>query len=66
MKNYNESVEISHNPYWPYIPSHIYKVLIIDGSRSCKTKVLLHLIKDKPSNLSKVYFCIQDPFESKY
>ena len=22
MKNYDESVEIDHNPKWPYVPDH--------------------------------------------
>ena len=31
MKNieYDESVEINHNPNWPYIPDHPYRILII-------------------------------------
>ena len=31
MKNYEQSVEINHNPNWPYIPGHLYKMLIIGG-----------------------------------
>ena len=23
MKNYDESIEINHNPNWPYVPDHI-------------------------------------------
>ena len=46
MKNFNQSVEINHNPYWPYIPDHSYRVLIIGGSGSGKTNVLLNLIKN--------------------
>ena len=45
MKNYNQSVEINHNPNWPYIPDHPYGILIIGGSRSGKTNGLLNLIK---------------------
>ena len=45
MKNYNEPVEINHNPNWPHIPDHCYSALIIGGSVSCKTNVLLNLIK---------------------
>ena len=45
MKNYDKSVEANHYPNWPYIPSHLYGVLIIFGSRSGKTNVLLNLIK---------------------
>ena len=32
MKNYDESIEINHNPNWPCIPNHPYKILIIGGS----------------------------------
>ena len=45
MGNYDESVEINHNPNWPYLLDYPYKVLIISGSGSGKTNVLLNLIK---------------------
>ena len=45
MKNYNESVEINHNPYWSYIPDHPYRNLITGGSGSEKTNLLLNLLK---------------------
>ena len=45
MKNYDDSVEINHNPNWSYIPDHSYKILIVDGSGSGKTNVLLNIIK---------------------
>ena len=47
MKNYDQSVEISHNPNWPYIPDHPYRILIISGSGSGKTNVILNLIKNQ-------------------
>ena len=31
MKNYDESVGINHNPNWPYISDHPYRILITDG-----------------------------------
>ena len=45
IKNYDESVEIYYNPNWPYIPNYSYSILIIGGSGSGKTNVLLNLIK---------------------
>ena len=45
MKNYNESIEINHNPNWLYIPDHPYRILIIGGSVLWKTNALLNLIK---------------------
>ena len=32
MKNYDESVEINHNPNCSYIPDHPDRILIIGGS----------------------------------
>ena len=32
IKNYNELVKINHNPNWPYIPDHPYRILIIGDS----------------------------------
>ena len=45
IKNHIESVEINHNPIWPYITDHPHRILIIGGSRSGKTNLLLNLIK---------------------
>ena len=36
MRNYDESVEINHNPNWSYIADHPYRNLIISGSASGK------------------------------
>ena len=33
MKNYDQSVKINHNPNWPYTPDHLYRFLVIGGSR---------------------------------
>ena len=40
----------------PHIPDHPYKILIIGGSKSGKTKALLNLISHQPDN----------PYEAKY
>ena len=45
MKNYDESVETNPNPNWPYIPDDSYRILIIGGSGSGQTNVLLNVIK---------------------
>ena len=31
MKNFDQSVKINHNPNWPYIPDHPYRMSIISG-----------------------------------
>ena len=66
IKNYDESVEIKHNPNWPYIPDHPYGILIIGGSGSRKTNVLLNLIKHQRRDINKIYLYAKEPFESKY
>ena len=66
IKNYDQSVEINHNPNWPYIPDHPYRILIIGGSGSGKTNVLLNLIKHQRPDIDKIYLYVKDPFESKY
>ena len=59
-------MEINHNPSWPYIPDHSYRILIIGGSGLGKTYVLLSLIKHQQSDIDEIYLEIKDPFESKY
>ena len=66
MKNYDESVKINHNPNGSYIPEHPYKILIIGGSGSGKTNVLLNLGKHQQPDIDKIYLYVKDPFESKY
>ena len=56
MKNYDQSVKISHNPNWSYIPDHPYRILIIGGSGSGKTNVLYNLIKHQQTDIDKIYF----------
>ena len=66
MKNYDQSFEINHNLNWSYIPNHPYRILIIGGSRSGKTNVLLNFIKHQRPDIDKIYFYVKDPFKSKY
>ena len=53
MKNYYESVEINDNPNWRYISGYAYRILIIDGSGSRKTHMLLISIKLDDKILTK-------------
>ena len=66
MENYDQSFEINHNPKWPYILDHIYRILIIGGSGSGKTNLLLNLVKHLQIDIGKIYLYVKDPFESKY
>ena len=54
-----------HNKNWPYIPDHPHRILIIGGSGSGKTNVLLNLIENQP-DIDKIYLYAKDPYEAKY
>ena len=54
-----------HNENWPYIPDKPYRILIIGGSGSGKTNVLLNLIENQP-DIDKIYLYAKDPYEAKY
>ena len=51
MINFDDYVnenKIKHNKNWPYIPDHPHRILIIGGSGSRKTNLLLNLIENQP------------------
>ena len=54
-----------HNPNWPEIPDHPYKILIIGGSGSGKTNSLFNLINQQP-DIDKIYSYTKDPYEAKF
>ena len=62
---YTNENKINHNPNWPYTPDHPYRILIIGGSGSEKTNVLLTLIENQP-DIDKIYLYAKDPYEAKY
>ena len=62
---YTNENKINHNPNWPYIPDHPYRILIIGGSGSGKTNALLNLINNQP-DIDKIYLYAKDPYEDKY
>ena len=65
MKNYDQSIEINHISNWSFISDH-HRTLIIGGSGSGKTNVLLNLIKHQRPDFGKIYLSVKDTFESKY
>ena len=68
MINFDDYVnenKTEHNKNWPYIPDHPYRILIIGGSGSGKTNVLLNLIENQP-DIDKIYLYPKDPYEAKY
>ena len=47
IRNYKKP---KHNKYYPYIPDHPYRLLIIGGSGSGKTNALINLINEQNDN----------------
>ena len=43
-----------HNEKLPYIPDHLYRILIIGGSGSGKTNTFLNLINEQ-NDIDKIY-----------
>ena len=60
----NQNIK-EHNPNWPQIPDHPYRILIIGGSGPGKTKSLFNLINQQP-DIDKTYLYAKDPYEAKY
>ena len=54
-----------HNPNWPEIPDHPYRMLIVGRSGSGKTNVLFNLINNEP-DIDKILLWAKDPYEDKY
>ena len=48
-----------HNETWSYILHHLYKMLIIGGSGSGKTNMLLNLINEQ-DNTDQIYLHAKD------
>ena len=68
MINFDDYInenKTEHNKNWPYTADHPYGILIIGGSGSGKTNVLLNVIENQP-DIDKIYLYAKDPYEAKY
>ena len=54
-----------HNPNWPKISDHPYRILIFGDSGSGKTNALLNFISYE-QDIDKTYLHAKDPDEAKY
>ena len=63
--DYTNENKIEHNSKWPYIPDHPYRILIVGGSGSGKTNLLLNLINNQ-SDIDKICLYAKDPYEAIY
>ena len=54
-----------HNPNWPEIPAHPYRILRVGGFGSGKTNALLNLINHEP-DIDNSFLHAKDPHEVKY
>ena len=64
MINFDDYVnenKIEYNKNWPYIPDHPCRILIVGGSGSGKTNVLLNSIENQP-DIDKIYLYAKDPY----
>ena len=62
--DYTNENKREHNPKWPYISDHPYRILIIGGSGSGKTNAFLNL-NDQP-DIDKIYLYGNGPYDAKY
>ena len=63
--NYVSENRTEHNRIWSYVPGHPYRILIIGGSGSGRTNLLLNLIEDQ-RDIDKIFLYAKDLYEAKY
>ena len=63
--DYTNESKTKHNPDWPYISDHPYKIPIIGGWGFGKTNILFNFIT-KQLDIDKIYLYAKDPYETKY
>ena len=63
--SYSNENKTEHNLKWPYIPDHLYRILIVGGSGSEKKNALLNLLNNQ-SDIDKMYLYAKYPYEATY
>lgn len=53
-----------HNPHWPQIPNHSYRMLIVGSFGSWKTNVLISIINHQ-TGIHKIFLHAKDPYALK-
>ena len=59
LENITNKNKKEHNEKWPYIPDHPYRILIIGGSGSRKTKALINSMNEQ-GDIDKIYLYVKD------
>ena len=54
-----------HTEKWPYIPDHLYIIIITGGAGSGKTNVLINLINEQ-NDIDEIYLYTRDFSDLKY
>ena len=62
---YTNENKKERNLNWPYISDHLYRILIIGGSRAGKTNALLNLINNQ-QDIDKIYLYAKYPYEDEH
>ena len=57
--DYTNENKAKHNSNWPYIPDHLYGILIIGGYGIGRTFALSNLINNHP-DIDKIYLYAKD------
>ena len=68
MINFDDCVNenrTEHNKNWPHIPDHPYRILMIRGSGSGETNLLLNSIENQ-TDIDQIYLYAKNPSESEY
>ena len=54
-----------HNPNWPEVPGHQYRILIVGGPGSGETNALPNII-NHVTDIDKIYLHAKNPYEANY